>query len=93
MSTYERVKKCQEKRYALGLCKRCGKNPFVEGKTLCESCLSNLCKSMKRLKDNREENGLCYLCGKPVEDSKYRSCKSCRDKKNKESKKGKKRKK
>lgn len=36
-------------------------------------------KAMKATVDRRRENGLCYKCGKPLED-KHKTCAACRKK-------------
>lgn len=80
MSNYEAVKKCQEKRYSMGLCKRCGKNPYEPGKTMCKNCLTYAKRRMLDLKKERRELGLCITCGAFVDSPRYTQCKNCREK-------------
>lgn len=66
MANYEAVKRCVEKRYVNGLCKRCGKKPYAEGKTLCEDCLAYQRIRMNSLHAERKYEGRCTRCGGPI---------------------------
>lgn len=67
-----------------GLCRSCGQNPRVEGKTYCMSCLvkkreNGRVKRMKYMGTPRQERvycGLCYMCGEPL-DREGSFCKRC----------------
>ena len=74
------VKRKRELCIAFGICRECMKRPVVKGKSKCIECYSkekqrNKRKSDKKVaRDIRTNIGLCYFCGKPVEQG-YKTCK------------------
>lgn len=68
----DRNKAARKRRLLAELCGHCGKNP-LHSKTLCLECLT----AVKQKRTARVENGLCDICGKPV-DNITTKCSSCR---------------
>ena len=74
------VKRKRELCIAFGICRECMKRPVVKGKLKCIECYAkekqrNKRKSDKKVaRDIRINMGLCYFCGKPVEQG-YKTCK------------------
>ena len=72
------------RREAAGLCVRCGKNPPLEGLTVCDACRRRGRKYSEKARRKRgvqpRGNGMCWQCNKrPCEDGKG-LCKSCYEK-------------
>lgn len=72
---------------ARGLCVDCGTAPAEPGQRRCASCTKKRTESgsyvhhlewMRRKVDERRANGLCTVCGKPVEPGR-RKCRKCLD--------------
>lgn len=82
-ASLERVKAKQQERLAKGLCRHC-ERPALPDEQYCEYHLK-LIRDRHRRKvpyersqEYREANGLCWVCGKKVEDPFYKMCNACR---------------
>lgn len=71
----------EKKRYAVGLCIRCGKNELEEGKRYCQFCLEDAGQKTKEMRLRWEAAGLCNVCGKNPKPKKRKICAACRSRK------------
>ena len=53
----------REKRLQQGMCRDCGKHPFVSGKVVCKKCSHKREAQGNSYKQNKAEKGLCVRCG------------------------------
>lgn len=74
----EAVKKTERKRFAAGLCKRCGKQPPAPERVYCEACLAASRERANRTRDRREAEGRCVTCGGERENPAVKLCSACR---------------
>lgn len=76
-----------QQRSELGICTRCGKRKAMNGKKKCGICLAKDAemhrrKSMDRpnIREYRENNHLCYFCGRAIDMPHGKLCKKCYEK-------------
>ena len=73
-----------------GLCRSCRKNKVVEGHTYCATCLAKKRERSRKYRQKKTGNylhrsewysyGLCYHCGKPLDNDEKRLCNDCCEK-------------
>lgn len=68
---------CRERRKALGLCVYCGKEPLIEGKTLCISCRDKKTADSSKRYATAKLNNLCGYCNEQPSNG-LRYCDKCR---------------
>ena len=62
-----------------GICGRCGKNPPVQGHSLCAECAEKGRIRMRKLYAERDRLNLCRTCGIPLKETETRKrCFKCR---------------
>lgn len=69
------------KRLAAGLCRQCGRLPFVPGRTQCDDCLRAQAARMRARAEKRKAAGACVQCG-TIENVVGNQCRPCQDRSN-----------
>lgn len=80
----EHGKKIYRERAEAGICTKCGKRKAIQGRKKCGICLEKEAYNSRKkyfatksIREEREENHLCYYCGKPVDRENERVCQKC----------------